>query len=102
MYNVHPRVHNKVQMRAAGMVSGLKGRTYEERLKELGMCTLAERRHQSDMLQVYKILTGKDKVRKDTWFISTDESGRETRETADPLNLRLPVLVRIVTGRFVT
>ena len=60
------------------------------RLKELDMCSLAERRHQFDMLQVYKILTGKDKVKKETWFTSASGGSRETRATADPLNLRLP------------
>jgi ribonuclease P/MRP protein subunit RPP40 len=44
------------------MISGLAGRTYEDRLKELGIVTLEERRHQMDMLQTYKILSGKEKV----------------------------------------
>ncbi len=47
-----------VQKRAVGMISGLRGRTYEDRLKELGIVTLEERRHQMDMLQTYKILNG--------------------------------------------
>jgi hypothetical protein len=51
-------VPEKVQKRAVGMVSGLKGRTYEEKLEELGLTTLEERRHQADMAQVYKIVTG--------------------------------------------
>jgi hypothetical protein len=40
------------------MVSGLKNKDYEDWLKELGMNTLEERRHQSDMLQVFKIRWG--------------------------------------------
>ncbi len=47
---------------------GLKGRTYEERLEELKMTTLEERRHQADMLQVYKIITRKDNVDSACWF----------------------------------
>ncbi len=43
------------------MVSGLKGTEYEERLKELGLITLEERRHQADMLQTFKIVRGIDK-----------------------------------------
>jgi hypothetical protein len=80
----------RVQQRAVGMVSGLKGRTYEEKLLELNMVSLQERRHQLDMVQVYKIMTGKDKVQKDTWFKGLGEGGRDTRATADPLNLRIP------------
>ncbi len=51
-----------VQQRAVAMVSGLVGRTYKDCLAELGMLTMEERRHQADMLQVYKIISGKDKI----------------------------------------
>jgi hypothetical protein len=36
------------------MMLGLKGTNYEEKLEELGLTTLEERRHQADMLQVPK------------------------------------------------
>ncbi len=78
-------VLEKVQRRAIKMVSGLKSNTYEGRLRELGLTTLEERRHQADMVQTYKIVTGKDK---ETWFKSVTETGRPTRSAADPLNLR--------------
>jgi hypothetical protein len=42
--------------------------TNEGRLSELGLTTLEERRHQADMIQTYKIVTGKDLVNKETWF----------------------------------
>ena len=42
------------------MISGLKGQTYEERLKKVGLLTLEKRRHQADMVQTYKIVTGKE------------------------------------------
>jgi ribonuclease P/MRP protein subunit RPP40 len=51
-------VLEKVQMSTVRMVSGLQGATYENRLKELGLATLEERRHQADMVQTYKIVTG--------------------------------------------
>ena len=41
----------KVQMRAIRMVSWLSGRTYEDRLRELGMLTLAKRGVQLDLTQ---------------------------------------------------
>ncbi len=46
-------VLEKIQRRAASMVSGLKGKTYEDKLVELGLPTLEERRHQTDMLQTF-------------------------------------------------
>jgi hypothetical protein len=80
----------KVQKRAVSMVSGLSSAQYEDRLKELGLTTLEERRHQLDMLQTFKILAGKDKVDKSTWFTMSSESDRVTRATADPLSIRIP------------
>jgi hypothetical protein len=61
-------VLEKVQRRAIIMVSCLKGNSYEERLRELKMTTLEERRHQLDMAQVFKILHGHDSVKKESWF----------------------------------
>ena len=69
------------------MVTGFRGQNYEERLKELGMVSLEERRYQNDMVQVYKILMGKDQVKKETWF---EMAERRTRAAADPLYLRIP------------
>ena len=39
-------------------VSGLKSRTYEERLTELGMETLEKRSQDQDLVTAYKILNG--------------------------------------------
>jgi hypothetical protein len=78
----------KIQKRAVNMVSGLRAHTYEEKLKELGLTTLEERRHQADMVQVYKIVNGKDMVDSQTWFQLAGQAERHTRSTADPLNLR--------------
>ena len=44
------------------MISGLASRDYKDMLAELGMETLEKRRHRMDMVQVYKIVTGKDNV----------------------------------------
>ena len=44
------------------MVSNLRGRTYEEKLSELGMVTLETRRRRGDMIQTFKILSGIDHV----------------------------------------
>jgi hypothetical protein len=55
-------VIEKIQKRAVSMVSGLKGKTYEEKLLELGLTTMEERRHQADMTQPFKIIHGIDNV----------------------------------------
>ena len=44
------------------MVRGLKRKPYEERLKILGMYTLQQRRIRGDLIETYKILTGKERV----------------------------------------
>ena len=76
-----------VQRRAVKMVSGLSSTIYEERLAELGLTTLEERRHQSDMQQAYKITTGKDHVAN---LLEPAAAGsRATRSTAEPTNLKL-------------
>ncbi len=69
------------------MITGLKFREYSERLKELGLTTMEERRYQLDMVQVYKIVNGVAGVNSDQWF-KMAENARETRRT-DPTNIRI-------------
>jgi hypothetical protein len=49
-----------VQRRAVKGVTNLRGKTYEERLLELKLETLEERRNRGDLLQVYRTITDKD------------------------------------------
>ncbi len=74
----------KVQRRVVAMVSGLRGVTYEERLEEFEITTLEERRHRAraDMLQVFKILIGKDNVDKSTRFKMASEGTVGRRQVA--------------------
>ena len=71
----------KVQIRAVKAVSGLKGREYEEKLAELGLPSLSERRAEIDMVQTFKIVNRIDDVRSDQWFSRADMR-RPTRTTA--------------------
>ena len=68
------------------MVASLATNRFEDRLAELGMVTLEERRHQQDMAQVFRLVHGHDKVDPGQWFIQVN-SVRMTRWAADPLNL---------------
>jgi len=78
----------KVQRRAVGMVSGLEARDYESHLRELGHTTVEERRHKLDMLQVHKILNGKDRVKSDAWYkiASEGKNDQGSSGSAEPAN----------------
>ena len=82
-------VLEKVQRKAVGMVSGLVSREYEERLEELNMESLEERRHQADMHMVHKIMREEGGLHHSTWFEKASEQVRVTRVAADNLNVRV-------------
>ena len=70
------------------MVSGLRCKTYEDRLTELKLMSLEMRRHKYDLVQVFKIIHGYDKVDRETWFnLAGAAPARVTRGTSDPLNI---------------
>ena len=52
----------KVQQKALRAVSGLRARTYEERIAEVGLPRLRDRRKEMDMVQTFKIVRGIDEV----------------------------------------
>ena len=51
-----------VQHRATRLIPSLKKISYENRLKALDLTTLSERRQRGDMIQLYKIFNGIDKL----------------------------------------
>ena len=100
-----------VQQRAVRMISGLQATSYAGRLAELGMLSLQQRRILSDMVQVYKIVHGLDRVDKSTWFdLAGDSDVRITRATSDPLThgtvcqqtLKEPLVCRRLEGALLT
>ena len=63
-------------------------KTYEDRLTELKLMSLEMRRHKYDLVQVFKIIHGYDKVDRETWFnLAGAAPARVTRGTSDPLNI---------------
>ena len=82
-------IMEKVQRRAINMITGLTGRTYEEKLVELNMTTLRERRAKIDMIQTYKIINKVDDVETETWFNLIGTVERATRNTAYAKNIVL-------------
>ena len=82
------RIHRKVQRRAINIVVGLRGRSYEEKLAELGMRTLENRRKRLDLVQTFNIIKGIDKVESTLMFTTVgDQNFRLTRNTAYSNNL---------------
>ena len=65
-----------VQRRATRLVNALSGRTYEDRLKTLGLPTLEYGRLRADVIQVYKILNQIDRVDVDKFFTMSEMSTR--------------------------
>ena len=80
----------KVQEKALGMVSGLKNKEYSKRCREVGLDSLQTRRERHDILQVFKIMHGIDKVAPEALFIRVSErEDARTRLSADPMNIRM-------------
>jgi len=53
----------RVQEKMVNQVGGLKGRNYSEKLAELGLQFLEDRRIEADMVLMFKVVTGRCKVR---------------------------------------
>jgi hypothetical protein len=84
-------VLEKVQERALKMCSGLRGRTYAERLAEVKLDSLEIRREKTDLTQVWKILHGQDNVREDLIFERLNvNAARVTRATSSIFNIKTP------------
>jgi ribonucleases P/MRP protein subunit RPP40 len=66
-------VLERVQRRATRMVSGFKDIPYEERLRRMNLTTLETRRLRADLLEVYKIMTGREGVRENLLFTRIGE-----------------------------
>ena len=58
----------KVQMRATRLIYKLRYKSYEDRLRILDLPTLKYRRLRGDMIETYKILSGKYDVSVSRWL----------------------------------
>ena len=63
------------------MVSNIPRGTYEQRLQSLSLTTLEERRWRGDMIQTWRIMSGKDRVEPSTWFDFEADREREGATT---------------------
>ena len=95
----------RVQEKFIKNVSGLRGETYEERLAELDMLSLSDRRLYLDLVETHKIIHGHTNVDRQGLFELVGDSPRRSTRAADcPLNIitkrsRLDVRANFYTNR---
>ena len=65
--------------RATRIIPGLKGMSYADRLKELNLFSLEQRRLRGDLIQAFKMLKGIDNVDPGDFFDKDQESQMEIR-----------------------
>ena len=62
------KIIEQVQRRATKLVKSIKNLSYEDRLRKLKMPRIEERLRRGDLIETYKILTGKVNVRHEQFF----------------------------------
>ena len=73
----------KVQKRMVRMLSDVRGESYAEKLKDIGMTTLKDHRSLGDVIETYKTLSGLNNVEWDRWFQIQEVSARPTRTNTE-------------------
>lgn len=58
----------KVQRRATKLISGYSKLSYEQRLGKLNLTTLHTRRQRGDLIEAYKIISGKENIKSENFF----------------------------------
>ena len=67
-------LHHLPGRHGLNLISGLHSESYDEKLKELNLLLLKERRERADMIQTFKILQGFSDVNPETWFSRINHS----------------------------
>jgi len=67
-YSRDKQLLEKVQHRFTRMVPGMKVLPYKERLRQLGLWTIEERRNRADLIEMFKMLKGKSSPTFDSLF----------------------------------
>ena len=79
----------RIQRRATKRMSDVRG-TYPERLDQVGLTTLAERRLRGDAIEVYKCLRGFMDIDKDSLFTVNSITEPKTRHQRSHMPLTVP------------
>ena len=91
----------KVQEKAVRMVSGLKGKTYQEKCAELRLDSLVKRRQDQDLVQTFKIMKKIDKLSPSKIFNVINRT-HNTRSTADKSQIHIQRTRTDVRANFYT
>uniref|UniRef100_A0A452HYE6 Reverse transcriptase domain-containing protein n=1 Tax=Gopherus agassizii TaxID=38772 RepID=A0A452HYE6_9SAUR len=90
----------QVQRRATRMIRGMENLSYERRLKELGLFSLAKRRLRGDMLALYKYIRGINiREGEELFKLSTNVDTRTNGYKLDTRKFRLEIRRRFLTIR---
>ena len=90
------------QRRATKLVNNIKHLPYEQRLLHLGLPTLQYRRKRADLIQVYKIMNGIDKLDKNKLFNEcTNTNTRGNSKKLSKGHVRLNLRANAFTQRVV-
>jgi ribonuclease P/MRP protein subunit RPP40 len=66
----------KVQRKSTKLVRGFTKLSYQQRLERLGLTTLEKRRERGDLIEAYKLLTGKENIDSNQFFqLATKDCG---------------------------
>ena len=79
----------KIQRRATRRISDIRG-TYPQRLQQLGLTTLEERRERGDAIEVFKYVRGFLDVEKETLFKTNNTEHPKTRHQHTFMPLAVP------------
>jgi hypothetical protein len=92
-----------VQKKAVRMVAGLKGISYEERCKEIGLNTLDERRKVQDLVLLHGLIHGRGGLTIGNMFEKASvREGARTRQAEGINNLKVPVARTEIRKNFFT
>ena len=92
----------KVQKRATRMIEECRGMNYEQRLKFTGLTSLVERRIRGDMIEVFKIIKGFDKINSESFFdIRTSSRTRGHKLKIEKKRSRLEIRKNFFSQRIV-
>eukprot|EP00923_Selenidium_pygospionis_P027232 GHVN01048921.1.p1 GENE.GHVN01048921.1~~GHVN01048921.1.p1 ORF type:complete len:158 (+),score=8.04 GHVN01048921.1:119-592(+) len=94
-------VLEKVQKRAVRGVRGLQGRTYIEKVEELGLTTLEARRTRGDIIECYKLANGLYNACHEILTMTGSVHGYGTRQ-AQSRGLQRPHQRKMVRSNFFT